>query len=43
MPIFGHFFPTKGGGKSDEDDHESVSAISGVLTPLERKKEKRTI
>ena len=35
-------FPTKGGGKSDEDDHGSVCAVSGVLTPLgeeERKKE----
>ena len=33
--------PTKGGGKSDEDDHGSVYAVSGVLTPPgeeERKK-----
>ena len=40
MPIFG-IFPTKGGGKSDEDDHGSVFAVSGVLTPPgeeERKK-----
>ena len=41
MPIFGHF-PTKGVGKSDEDHHGSVCAVSGVLTPPgeeERKKE----
>ena len=34
-------FPTKGGGKSDKDDHGSVCAVSGVLTPPgeeERKK-----
>ena len=31
MPIFGHF-PTNGIGKSDEDDHGSVCAVSGVLT-----------
>ena len=34
-------FPTKGGGKSDEDSHGSVFAVSGVLTPPgeeERKK-----
>ena len=40
MTIFGHF-PTKGVGKSDEDDHGSVCAVSGVLTPPgeeERKK-----
>ena len=40
MPIFGHF-PTKGVGKSNEDDHGSVCAVSGVLTPPgeeERKK-----
>ena len=40
MPIFGHF-STKGSGKSDEDDHGSVLAVSGVLTPPgeeERKK-----
>ena len=40
MPILG-IFPTKGGVKSDEDDHESVCTVSGVLTPPgeeERKK-----
>ena len=40
MPIFGHF-SNKGGGKSDEDDHRSVFAVSGVLRPPgeeERKK-----
>ena len=40
MPIFGHF-PTKGGRKSDEDDHGSVFEVNGVLTPPgeeERKK-----
>ena len=40
MPIFGHF-PTKGVGKSDEDDYGSVCAVSGVLIPPgeeERKK-----
>ena len=34
-------FPTKGVGKSDEDDHGSVWAVSGVLRPPgeeERKK-----
>ena len=31
MPIFGHF-PTKGVGKSDEDHHGSVCAVTGVLT-----------
>ena len=40
MPILG-IFPTKGVGKSDEDDHGSVCAVSGVLPPPgeeERKK-----
>ena len=40
MPIL-VIFPTKDGGKSDEDDHGSVWAVSGVLTPPgeeERKK-----
>ena len=40
MPIFG-YFSNKCGGKSDEDDHGSVFAVSGVLTPPgeeERKK-----
>ena len=40
MPIFGHF-SSWGGVKSDEDDHGSVCAVSGVLTPPgeeERKK-----
>ena len=40
MPILG-IFPTKGVGKSDEDGHGSVCAVSGVLTPPgeeERKK-----
>ena len=40
MPIL-VIFPTKGGWKSDEDDHGSVFAVSGVLTPPgeeERKK-----
>ena len=40
MPILG-ISPTKGVGKSDEDDHGSVFAVSGVLTPPgeeERKK-----
>ena len=32
MPIL-NIFPTKGVGKSDEDDHGSVCAVSGVLTP----------
>ena len=32
MPILG-IFPTKGVGKSDEDDHGSVCAVSRVLTP----------
>ena len=31
-PFLG-IFPTKGGVKSDEDDHGSVCAVSGVLTP----------
>ena len=38
MPIFG-IFPTKGCGKSDEDDHGddhgSVFAVSDVITPPE--------
>ena len=41
MPIFWHF-STGGGVKSDEDDHVSICAVSGVLTPPreeERKKE----
>ena len=42
MPIFGHF-PTKGGGKSDEDDHGSVCAVSGVLTPPGEEERKRII
>ena len=40
MPIFGHF-PTKGVGKSDEDDHGSVCAVSGVLTPPGEEERKR--
>ena len=31
-PFLG-IFPTKSVGKSDEDDHGSVCAVSGVLTP----------
>ena len=41
MPILG-IFPTKGVGKSDEDDQGSVCAVSGVLRQPgeeERKKE----
>ena len=42
MPIL-VIFPTKGGGKSDEDDHGSVCAVSGVLTPPREEEGKITI
>ena len=44
LPILG-IFPTKGVGKSDEDDHGSVCAVSGVLTPPgeEERKKNRVI
>ena len=42
MPIL-VIFPTKDGGKSDEDDHGSVCAVSGVLTPPGKEERKRTI
>ena len=38
---FGHF-PTGGGVKSDQDDHGSVCAVSGVLTPPGEEERKRT-
>ena len=43
-PSYAHFghFPTKGVGKSD-DDHGSVCAVSGVLTPPGEEERKRTI